>query len=161
MPLALEFNLDPKSQKVLINIEDLNKLTKKSIRRAFIFIGKDLRTISRQFILKGPKTGIIYRKLRAGRGITRRRRVRDHRASALGESPANETGRLRRSIGWRFGGGNSIDFGASAESDKGFPYARQLELEMDRPYLIRAIRERQKVTENYFRKEISLLNKAV
>ena len=68
--------------------------TQKGIRRAFFDIGKELMTSLNEEVLRGKKTGRLYI-LR-----TRSGRRRRHIASAPGETPANITGKYRRSRGF-------------------------------------------------------------
>jgi HK97 gp10 family phage protein len=112
---------------VIKQIKRQKKLVNGARRSALYKIGNDIQEEARQSIIRGPKTGKLYRI---------RGRKNRHRASAPGESPANRTGTLQRSIGF-INYGSGIIIGAEAE------YARFLELGTDkmaaRPYLKRAI----------------------
>ena len=114
---------------------------------AFYRIGKQLTKEARRSIIQGPKTGKLYR-------IARRRRR--HRASAPGEPPANLFGNLQKSVDFIVKGSKEMEFGAG--DNVTVPYARRLELGDDniaeRPYLIRAINEKEKQTEKIFQDEL-------
>jgi hypothetical protein len=79
-----------------------------------------------RLILKTSKSGRIYT-----RGGVK------HRASAPGEPPASDTGNLVRSARVR-----AIPGRAMAQVVIGASYARRLELEMNRPALGRALKEK-------------------
>ena len=101
-----------------------------AVRGALTDIGKKNEGTARGLILSKRKTGRVYSV------VVRGRRVR-HRASAPGESPANLSGNLQRSIGFKVIGFNQLIFGADTE------YAGFLEKGTKRmgkrPYLIVAI----------------------
>jgi HK97 gp10 family phage protein len=68
-------------------------------------LGKDLKRTANKNILSKPKGGKVY--IARTRGGRRRR----HRSSAPGESHANRSGMLRRSLGWKVNGSKSMEFG--------------------------------------------------
>lgn len=73
-------------------------ITEKAIRQAWFTTGDDLMRTANDDILKGKKTGrIYYRKTPSGRR-------KKHQSSAPGESHANMTGALRKSMGWKVRG---------------------------------------------------------
>lgn len=84
---------------------------------------KDFKNLTKRRILDGEKTGRRYRR-RGGAGFTR-----SHQASAKGERPAVDSGRLL----------NSIDdkriSETSAEVFVGAPYAVHLQEKLDRPIM--------------------------
>ena len=98
------------NKKVFININKAPERAKIGVRNAFYKIGKVLVKTSDSGIKKPPKTGRIYR-------YGRRR----HQASAPGEYPANRSGVLRRSLGFKVTSFRFMEFGAKA------PYAGYLE----------------------------------
>jgi len=144
--MIFKFTQDRKNRKVFLHIKDIKKRSEQSIRLAFYKIGKELTREARQTIILGPKTGRLYR-------IKGRRN--QHRASAPGEPPANLTGNLQKSINFIVRGSSEMIFGAGSEDA---PYARRLELGDDiiskRPYLIRAIDEKEKQTDRFFENEL-------
>lgn len=80
--------------------------TRKAIRQSWFGLGQDLRREANKEILRRPKGGHTY--------IVRSRssgRPRRHVASAPGETHANLTGDLRRSLSWKVHGVDSMDFG--------------------------------------------------
>jgi HK97 gp10 family phage protein len=70
----------------------------RGIRHAWFETGKDLEKEANREILKGKKTGKHWPGLR-------------NRSSAPGETHANQSGKLRKSIGWKVHGSDSITFG--------------------------------------------------
>lgn len=131
------------NDKVIKQVKSLSESTRRGIRRAYYFIGKDLVDDAQQVIIRGPKTGKLYRI---------KGRKKRHRASSPGEPPANRTGRLQRSIDFAVKGSTSLEFGA------GVMYAGFLELGTskmeERPYLIKAIENNERNTEFHFERNI-------
>lgn len=78
---------------------------KRSIRQGFFQLGRDLKAEANREILKGKKTGRVYYIRTAGG------RKRRHVSSAPGETHANITGEVRRSVGWVVTGSRSLTFG--------------------------------------------------
>lgn len=72
---------------------DLRKAVEGGISRGLYRTGFQIRRDIRQRITRPPKTGRVYH-----------RHGRRHRASAAGESPANETGALKGSFSQSVGG---------------------------------------------------------
>lgn len=99
-------------------IASLEVKTYRGIRQGWYRAGQKMRAEAQQNILKGPKTGRLYR-------VPGRKRR--HRASAPGESPANLTGALRKSVGYEIRGVEQFEFGY-----RDTKYGRRLELG-DRP----------------------------
>lgn len=89
-------------------------------RRGFLDMMRALKKRANHEILHGKKTGRIYiirgtwasRRLRPG-SIKRRR----HQSSAPGETHANLTGRLRRSLSWKVHGWEKAEFGYGVATD--------------------------------------------
>ena len=106
-----------------------------ALRDALNDIGSDVTDLIAKYIKGPPKTGRIY--IINGR---------PHQASAPFESPAELTGRLRRSINFAARGGRQLTIGESA------PYAAALEMGtrdnriLPRPHIIRAIKARHRST---------------
>lgn len=67
--------------------ESLEKSLRKYLQAALVSIGNDVKSVMVRSITSQPKSGRIYK-----RGSV------SHRASAPGEAPANDTGRLAGSI---------------------------------------------------------------
>ncbi len=101
--------LEPGSNKVLLKIKNLDKLTDKQLRISLYDSGKKLKQTASTNILKKPKSGRKYiRRDKLGR-----RRV--HIASAPGESWANRTGEARRGLVYRVSGTDKLIFGNIVE----------------------------------------------
>lgn len=114
---------DSATRQAFISIDNLEQATRRGIRQGFFRSGQKLRADARRNIIKGPKTGRLYRV---------RGRKRRHRASAPGESPANLTGNLQRSVGFQIYGMDRMEFGyresgGGARSGSAF-YGKFLEL---------------------------------
>ena len=108
------------NERVFAKLEDAVPAGNRASRQAWFVLGKDLKAEANRAILAKNKTGRVYIIRSAG---GRRR----HRASAPGQSHANLTGELRRSLSWRVFGHDSMDFGYGARG--GAPrYAKFVEL---------------------------------
>ena len=95
----------PGNLRQLARLKDAGDLGRRSMRHAWFELGKDLRDRANREILRKPKGGRTYVvRMRGGR-------VRRHVASAPGETHANLTGDLRKSIGWKVTGETQLDFG--------------------------------------------------
>lgn len=122
------------------------RVQERALHNALMDIGSDVTELIAKYILGPPKTGRIY--IINGR---------PHQASAPFESPAELTGRLRRSINFSARGGRQLTIGESA------PYAAALEMGtrdnriLPRPHIIRAIKARHRSTRKTL---IEYLNKA-
>lgn len=103
--MSVQFKEDLRNDKVYAKIENLGNLTRQSIRQGFFMLGKDLKAVANKNILHKPKGGKVY--VSRNRAGSRRR----HRASKAFESHANFSGELRRSLGWKVSGSQSMEFG--------------------------------------------------
>lgn len=118
--MSFKFVEDINNKKVYVKINDLEDLTRQSIRRGFFLLAQNLKRTANTNILKKPKSGRLY--IKRNKGGARNR----HRASAPGETHANETGKLRRSLGWIVSGSQKMEFGYGV--DKPAPdYAKFVE----------------------------------
>lgn len=152
-----EIKIDPKNLKAIISIENLSNASARGIRQAFYFIGKDLVAEANKLILEKPKHGRLYK-------IKRLKRIKLHRASAPGETPANLTGSLRKSIDFDVIGKEELQFGSKEIflNRKGMPpgviYGGYLEKgtkKMEpRPYLITSIKNKEAAIQTHFEREI-------
>lgn len=159
MSVQMKVKFSSHSVKLMKNIARLAKDTKEGIRRANYLIGRELVKDAQARILKGKKTGIIYRRR------TLSGRLISHQSSAPGESPANLTGSLRQSVSFLVKGQQLI-FGAGGSVVKGrlkgrdVHYARALELGdkrqnlRARPYLITTIKAEEKIIRNFYKQYI-------
>lgn len=140
---SFSFKGSSNNPRFIKRIVDHAKLTRQGIRTAFIELGDELVKTGRELIRKGPKTGRLYR-------IPGRKRL--HQASAPGEPPANLTGTLARSQGYKVRGANELEYGERAE------YAPFLELGTariePRPHLIKSIEMNERNARKIFEKSI-------
>lgn len=91
------------AEHVYQTIENADRHTKQAIRRMWFNLGDDLANRAKSEILK-PKSGRVYLRRRGGRLVR-------HRASAPGETHANDTGALRRAVSWKVYGWEEMGFG--------------------------------------------------
>lgn len=157
--MAVEVKQPRRNAQIFLKVEKLDITTTRGIRQGLYDWGRALQRDANKDILRKPKAGRLYiRRDRAGR---RRRHV----ASARGESPANMTGRLRRSLGWSLQGNTELEFGygvpSSRSKQKQAPeYAEWLEFGSPggkikpRPAIQLAFNRTRKDAENYFTKGI-------
>lgn len=151
--MAVGFIEQRQNARIEDRINGIEKLTKRGIRQARFKVGHGLIAAASQEILKGPKTGRIY--IRRDR-IGRRRR---HQASAPGETHANLSGDLRKSLSFQIRGSDSMEFGYGVSGPKEAPpYAEWVEFGSTRmkarPSLRNAIRAEQGNTIKHFEREI-------
>ena len=117
--------IDGPSKKTLAFIENYSENTRQAIRQTFFHMGNELKKKANAAILdKTTKTGRWYRVYRNGRRFW-------HQASAPGETHANLSGALRRSLSYQIQGTSVLEFGYGVANDmKGPPapeYARRIE----------------------------------
>lgn len=105
---------------VNFNIRNINKLSRKGLRKAWFSVGQDLKRTANEAILSKNKNGHTYI-IKGPKG-----RKRKHRASAPYESHANMHGTLRRSIGWKVSGAELV-FGYGVTRNDAPNYARWVE----------------------------------
>jgi len=113
----MDVKMQPGGDAVLLRIQNAGQITKRGIRQGFFSLGKDLKATANEDILRKPKKGHTY----IVRGPSGRKRR--HVASAPGESHANLSGKLRRSIGWKVSGAENMEFGYGAGPDEAPDYA--------------------------------------
>jgi len=151
--MSVSFKEDIGNRRVYVHIDNLPSRTKRSIRQGFFELGKDLKQTANKEILRKPKGGRTY----IVRGPSGRRRR--HVASAPGETHANLTGKLRRSLGWQVHGAHSMEFGygvggAGAGLKPAPEYAEYVEFGTRkmaaRPSLANAIRAVDRNAEKHF-----------
>lgn len=151
--MTMTFARNRENGRVFGRIENLEKLTKQGVRRGMFRAGQALKSEANRAILKDAKTGVVYmRRTRSGR----RRR---HQASAPGETHANMTGTLRRSLSFQLKGTKDIEFGYGVSSGKEAPkYAKFVEFGTrnmkPRPTLKNALNKEQGNLAQHFNNEI-------
>lgn len=146
--MTVTFKENRQNNKVFGIIKDIPKLTRKGLRQGMFKVGHSLISVANREILKGDKTGIIY--IRRDK-VGRRRR---HQSSAPGETHANLTGTLRRSLSFQLRGSSEIEFGYGVSSGKEAPDYALIEFGTTkmkaRPTLKNSLNSEQKNMTNYF-----------
>lgn len=105
--------IDGPSKKLITWIEHYTPNARQAIRQAFFRLGKELkRKANKEILDKTKKTGRVYWVYKNGHR-------RKHQASAPGETHANLTGDLRRSLSWQVHGTDELVFGYGAADDGG------------------------------------------
>lgn len=143
--------LSRKGQKTIIRVANLKRLTKEAVEFAGYTSGQQLIKATSAEILRKPKGGRTY--FRRDR-IGRRRR---HIASAPGETHANMSGTLRRSLSFRV---NSfeLEFGYGVQKGDAPEYAASVEFGTRkmaaRPSLQNGIRDQRRNIQNNLEREI-------
>lgn len=123
--MTIKMAIDRKNRRADIHIKNANRVTKNQIRLGFMMLGNRLVDDCRRYILEPPKTGIKWPSLK-------------NRSSKKGESPAEQSGLLRRSINYQQRGGDQMDFGSRID------YAPFLEGDLERPFISRAVDENER-----------------
>lgn len=142
--------LDPQSRTAIVQIQNLSQLTKEGIEYASYTSAKGLQRSVNAAILQKPKGGRTYiRRDKIGR--------RRHVASAPGETHANMTGRLRRSLGFKVDP-QQIEFGYGVNKNDAPEYAEFVELGTrkmkPRPSLLNGIKAERRNFQNNYEREI-------
>jgi len=151
--MTVQFISSRGNDKVFGRIEGIEKLTQRGLRQGMFRSGQSLRSEANREILKGSKSGKVYiRKIAGGR-------KRRHKSSAAGESHANMTGTLRRSLSFQLRGTKEIEFGYGVSSGKTAPdYAKFVEFGTTkmkpRPSLKNALNSQQGNLTQHFKNEI-------
>lgn len=139
---------DEKNKKVEFRLKNIKPYMHKYIRSALFEIGAENTQLIKRYIYQPPKTGRWYRY------YYRKGAFRWHQASAPGESPANRSGFLARSIEYKVHGFDSVDLISTA------PYAKILEdgspggLIAPRPFFIRAIKKKRRDNLRSFKRHV-------
>ena len=99
---------DKNNKQVFTQLNDLNDLTRRGIRRFWFALGKGLIKEFNTEVLRKPRSGRVYK-------VRRGKTVRRHTASRPGETPANLSGNYRKSVGYQIRGVMEMQFGNRAE----------------------------------------------
>lgn len=125
---------DPANMRTFVSIDDATIRVRRGLRGGLLTIGKENSRHTKNLIRKPPKTGRLYR--------TGGRRIR---ASAPGEAPANRSGRLARSVGYKASGWIRVEFGDRALYGKFLEHGTMKMA--PRPHLVRTADEKRR--DNY------------
>lgn len=132
---------DYKNKQVEMKLKNVKWDMLRGIRSALFEIGAENTQQTKRFIYAPPKTGRIY----SYKG-------RPHQASAPGESPANRSGFLARSINYRIVGIERVEFYSTAK------YSNYLEdgtvNMLPRPYFIRTINKKRRDNYNSLKRHV-------
>jgi len=143
--------ITPGSKKVELRLSNLKKLTKSGIEAAAHTSSKELMRTTSKEILRKPKSGITY--ITRNRAGARRRHV----ASAPGETHANFSGALRRSLGFT-SSSSKIEFGYGVTRNNAPEYAERVEYGTSkmkaRPSLMNGIKSETRNFQKNFDREI-------
>ena len=142
---------DRVSRNIVVSLERIDENTRRGIRQGFFRLGSSLvRTSSKQILDRSKKTGRIYR-------IRRGQRIRRHQASAPGQSPANLSGKYRRSFGFKIKGFQEMKFGSGLAMKEDYPeYLEKGTRKMKpRPGLGNAVDAEERNSITYFETEIA------
>ena len=152
----IEFTASRENARTVRHIAKISDTMRHGLRRAWFERAVNIEKEANREILRRPKSGRTY--------IIRTRdgRRRRHVASAPGETHANLSGTLRRSISWKVHGWETMDFGYGISTTAANPapnYAKFVEdgtSRMEpRPSIKNAIDTTQRNAENYFEREIA------
>lgn len=149
----MSVEIDRNSRKAIAKITGLDKLVKAGVESAAWTSGKGLRAATSQEILKRPKGGRVY--VTRTRSGARRR----HTASAPGETHANFSGALRRSLDFTVSA-TEIEFGYGVTKNNAPDYAEAIEFGRrdgsiePRPSLQNGIKGERRNFQNNFEREI-------
>ena len=147
----MSITIDTNSRRAVLRLKNLAKLTKSGVEHAAYVSGKGLVRATSAEILKKPKGGRTYI-VRTPGG-----RKRKHRASAPGETHANLTGKLRRSLGFKVNP-SQLEFGYGVNKNDAPEYGKFLEFGTSRmkprPSLQNGIRSERRNFQNNFDREI-------
>lgn len=102
---AVGFEADIHNSKPFMKLQRLRPKAAKAIRASWFELGRDLKKEANTEILRRPKGGKTYI-VRTKSGRTKR-----HTASKPGETHANLSGKLRRSISWKIHSYKRMEFG--------------------------------------------------
>ena len=133
----IRIKADHANREVHLHLEKTSLFFREGIRNALFEIGDENSKQLKKFIIDPPHTGIIYN--RPGN------MGQQHQASAPGESPADMTGKLSKSVNYKVRGSYEVEFGEK------MPYGKYLEEGtakiQPRPHLIRTVRKKER--DNY------------
>ena len=150
--MIVGFRANRRNSRIFRDLRGICGATRRAIRQTWYALGKDLKAAANQEILNGKKSGKLYI-------VHIKGRRRKHRASAPGESHANLTGKLRKSIGWKVHGSDKMDFGygftrSAPEYAAAIEFGRRDGTIEPRPSLDNAVRAVDHVVQNHFNRHM-------
>ena len=146
-------DLEKLYRKVILKITNLGKLVKAGVEHGAWTSSRGLQAATSKEILKRPKGGRVY--VTRTRSGARRR----HTASAPGETHANLSGAMRRSLGFTVSA-TEIEFGYGVTKNNAPEYAEAIEFGRrdgtikPRPSLQNGIKGERRNFQNNFEREI-------
>lgn len=117
----MTLKISRQSREELARVKNLERLTKSGIEHGLFISARQMRKSAQDEITKGVKTGRLYPRVTYTTSAGTRKVKRNHRASAPGETHANISGKLKRSIGWRISW-QELDFGYGFQTRSPAPY---------------------------------------
>lgn len=150
------FTSDRRNDAAFKVVERYSDKVRITIRKTWFSLGRDLKNEAQRAILK-PKKGRTYT-IRIAGGRTRR-----HTASAPGETHANLSGDLRKSVSWKVHGAHRMDFGygfSTTDSNRAPAYDAAIEFGREdglfaaRPSIGNAIKKLKNNTNTHFEREM-------
>jgi len=105
------FKASKGNSKTFDSLFGLEKSTRRVIRQAWFQWGRDLKREAQRTIDRDAKTGIVYRNVLIRSGPRKGKIKRRHQSSAPGESHANLSRELKRSLSWMVHGTEAMSFG--------------------------------------------------
>lgn len=122
---------DRQNMRTFVSIDDATYRVRRGLRGGLLEIGRENSKHVKKLIRKPPKSGRLYKF-----------KGRRHQASAAGEAPANRSGRLARSIGFKASGWSRCEFGDRELYGKFLE--RGTRKMRPRPHLIRTVDEKRR-----------------
>lgn len=117
---TVTFKLTQESRRVVNRVKRSERSVERGVQSGKLTVGKSLLRTTKHDIMKGRKSGRVYTiEFSSGR----RRR---HRSSAPGETHANLTGALKRSVSYK-SQGDDLEFGYGVGGVDAPPYASRIE----------------------------------
>ena len=134
--MTITIKMTPKTNKVVIDVQELEGTTKEGLKNALHEIGGEVKRETIKLIKNGPKTGRVYQF-----------RGRPHQASKPGEAPANRSGRLAGSTKFKTKNYQEMTIGQEAEY-AGFLQVGRGRLKGPRDSLLKAVNNKAQDTVN-------------
>lgn len=122
---------DRRNMRTFVTIDNATIRVRRGLRLGLIEIGDENSKHVKKLIRKPPKSGRLYKF-----------KGRRHQASAAGEAPANRSGRLARSVGFKTSGWSRCEFGDRELYGKFLEHGtRRMQ---PRPHIVRTVEEKRR-----------------